>query len=303
MDAALLGLVFQQAETESVPRGFLIYPWNTMRSMDLINPIPLLFGRMQFHLMNEKLPQEIPVQSRINSKYQKFLIVIPNMNQCLRKQIPTKKTKGIIHPPHSRIIILPYKERIDAESLEWYLNANRQNITCEAKRAMFKKGISSADQLDYDLNYFSTCVNDFQKIPNVCFTSAISYQIKATSFLNCGDPISPVVHPFDLKIMKLKGKPEKRQYEKERAHQLLQDLIFDPRKYFSGELFEIDLRHKLFLKEYQKLTNWTEEELLDLRTEAIRYIENGNYDRLGEMAIAIRNCASTTNKYTIKETI
>jgi hypothetical protein len=193
-----------------------------------------------------------------------------------------------LRPHIHALVVLPDTTAVDIEKLEWYLNANDENIQSEAKRAMFKKEISNTDQLDYDYRYFSINVDQFAKKPKVCFTTAVSYQIKGTSFLNADDLLTPVVYPFDLKLMKIRDKPASIMREKEKAHQLLQDLIFDPRKYFAGDLFEIDYQHEFFLKQYEKLIGWPDDALMQVRKKAVYFIENKKYEKLGELGLILK---------------
>lgn len=202
----------------------------------------------------------------------------------------------LVHPHVHAIIILPSPTSISTENLSCFLKARQGDIKDKAKYAMYKKGISDTDHLDSQLWRFSVCVDPFVKKQNVCLASAISYQIKATSFLNSENPVSPVVLPFDLKIHKLTGRQFKINREKEKAHILRQDLIFDPHRYFSGGLFENHMNHDFFLTQYRKLKNYPEDALMKIKDKAIHHIENKNYEALAKMALTIKMHILDTTK-------
>jgi hypothetical protein len=197
--------------------------------------------------------------------------------------------KKLSDNPHIHaLIIFPSGINVTPRNLEWHLGIHLGDIAAEAKRAIFKKGYSGTDQLDHDLQRLTIHVGPFVKKSTVCLTNAISYQIKATSFVNISDLVSPLIYPFDLKLMKIRDRPASIMREKEKAHQLLQDLIFDPRKYFAGDLFEIDYQHEFFLKQYEKLIGWPDDALMQVRKKAVYFIENKKYEKLGELAYIIK---------------
>jgi len=201
--------------------------------------------------------------------------------------------KLIEHPHVHALFILPAPSSLSARDLSWDLDDKASEIIASANQAMGNKGVLKPDQLGNSSWNFSIYVEPFHKKNNVCFTSAVSYQIKALSYLNGCDLISPIVYPFDLKMHKLQAKKSKIEVEKERAHQLRKELVFDPRQYFSGDLFEMDMQHQFFLTQYSKLVSFRESELLKIKEKAISHIENNRFDKIAEMATEIKKFTSS----------
>ena len=195
-----------------------------------------------------------------------------------------------LHPHIHALVILPYATNKDAKELEYQLNTKIIDIKHDVIVAMEKKGASDGYPFDGKLWKFAICVDPFFKKKKVCFLSAISYQIKATSFLDFDSKFLPVVYPYELKLKKYQqqDKMAKIVLAKDSTHRMLQDLIFDPNKYFSGNLFEIDSSHEFFLHYYYRMPDCPDDILQQLKSRAIYFIENNMWDRLFGSALQLK---------------